>query len=90
MSNSLEIFIEMFPNIAPKYVKEIFRDYMKEEKILDKLLYLTSKQNEVFEPKDCDICVLKDEKYNRFLGGIKNFFSIKNKKYERFLSKRID
>ena len=77
MSNSLEIFKEMFPNIAPKYVKEIFKENMKEEKILDKLLYLTSKQNEVFEPNNCDIRVLRDEKYNRFLGGIKNFFSIK-------------
>ena len=39
MSNSLEIFIEMFPNISPKYIKEIFRDYMKEEKILDMIAY---------------------------------------------------
>ena len=90
MSNSLEIFIEMFPNISPQYVKEIFEEYMKEESILDKLLYITTKQNEVLEPNDCDICVLKDEKYNRFIGGIKNFFSLKNKKYERLLSKRLD
>ena len=53
MSNSLEIFIEMFPNIASKYIKEIFEEHMNEEKILDKLLYITSKLNEVFEPNDC-------------------------------------
>ena len=100
MSSHLEIFVEMFPNIPTHHIKQIYDEYrdnlhergIKEinKHILDKLLYITQKQYDVLEPHPCNINVLKDEKYNRFVGGIKNFFSFKNRKYKRLLTHRLE